>query len=297
MARHFAARSIITMVAISCAISLAAQARFTARSDVAVLHVAVTDRGGHYVPHLDREAFTVFEDGVPQPITLFSGDDAPATVGLLIDNSTSMYALRTEVASAAAAFVDTSHPADDLFALTFNEHVQPVVLQDLADTSAATALRMALERAITARGRTALYDAVERAVADLTAATHPRTAVVIVSDGGDNASRHSLDEVRASLAASNTIVYAVALSNPADREGNAGLLKRLAQTSGGLCFTPGDAHRIVDAMVSIARDIRATYTLAYAVPAGPPGVRHVRVTVRRDAMTLHARTRLEYVAR
>lgn len=76
MIRPFATQpGVIMIVALSCAIGLDAQARFTARSDVAVLHVAVTDASGRYVPALDRQAFTVFEDGVPQPITVFTGDD------------------------------------------------------------------------------------------------------------------------------------------------------------------------------------------------------------------------------
>jgi Ca-activated chloride channel family protein len=249
------------------------------------------------VPGLGRDAFSVRADGVAQPITLFSGDDTPATVGLLIDNSTSMYSLRMQVISAVTAFVETSHPADDLFALTFNEQVRTVRPSPLPDLDTATALRLALQHAITARGRTAWHDAVVRGVQEVETAGQPRTALVVVSDGGDNASQHSLDDVREALATSNTVVYAVALPNPVDREATAGALQRVTQVSGGLCFTPRTAARIQDAMVAIARDIRGMYTLAYAVPAGGPGVRHVQVTVRHDGADLHARTRREYRAR
>ncbi len=298
MVRSWTARLALTVVAaIGFAIAAAAQAHFSARSDLAVLHVAVTDDRGHQIAGLTREAFAVIEDGAPQPITVFSGDDAPATVGLLIDDSTSMSGLRTQVTTAVAAFVDTSHPADDQFALTFNEQVLPVLPPHLPYTNDATVLRVALEHAITARGRTALHDAVLRGIADLEVAAGLRTALVIVSDGGDNASRHSLRDVYDALAASNTVVYAVALPNQVDADANAGLLKHLAQVSGGVCFTPRDASQIVAAMVAIARNIRSTYTLAYPVPAGPPGIRHVRVNVHRDTTTLHARTRREYLAR
>lgn len=298
MVRSWTARLALTVVAaIGFAIAAAAQAHFSARSDLAVLHVAVTDDRGHEVSGLTREAFAVIEDGVPQPITVFSGDDTPATIGLLIDDSTSMFGLRTQVTAAVAAFVDTSHPEDEQFALTFNEHVVPVLPPDLPYTNNATVLRLALQHAIAARGRTALHDAVLRGIEELEAAARPRTALVIVSDGGDNASQHSLNEVHAALAASNTVVYTVALPNQAEADANPGLLKRLANTSGGLCFTPRDASQIVAAMVAIARNIRSTYTLAYPVPAGPPGVRHVRVNVRRDATPLHARTRRDYLAR
>jgi len=142
-----------------------------------------------------------------------------------------------------------------------------------------------------------LHDAVVRGVDELERAAHPRTALVIVSDGGDNASQHSVNDADAALARANAVVYAIALRNPGDRDANPGLLKRLSGTSGGLCFAPHDPQGIVPAMMAIARDIRSTYTLAYAVPAGSPGMRHVRVTVRREGQRLHARTRLEYLAR
>jgi VWFA-related protein len=285
------------VIAIGIAIGAGAQARFTVRSELAILHVAVTDDRGRTVAGLPREAFTVTEDGVTQPITVFSGDDSPATVGLLIDDSTSMVGLRALVTSAAAAFVETSHPADALFALTFNEQVYSVLPSGVPYTNSSAVLHVALQHAITARGRTALYDAVVRGIDEVEQATNPRTALVVVSDGGDNASQHSLADILEALAASNTVVYAVALANPVDPDANVGLLKRLARLSGGLCMTPRDPAQIPDAMVAIARAIRSTYTLAYAVPAGAAGVRHVRVNVRRDGTTLHARTRREYLVR
>ena len=113
---------------------------------------------------------------------------------------------------------------------------------------------------------------------------------MIVSDGGDNASVHTLAEMRAALWDSNAAVYAVALTDSADLDADPGLLKRLAQASGGLYFTPRNSARIAETLTAIARDIRSVYTIGYAVPAGPPGLRQVRVSVRGADGPLKART-------
>src|SRR5215831_17877115 len=94
---------------------------FKARSDLVLLHVTVTDRRGRYVNALAAESFHVFDNGVQRPLSFFLPEDAPATVGLLIDNSQSMQPNTPQVVAAAAAFVRTSHPRDEVFALTFND--------------------------------------------------------------------------------------------------------------------------------------------------------------------------------
>ena len=97
---------------------------FKAESELVVLHVSVRDRGGRYITGLDRDAFTVIDDGKPQTLEMFSADDVPASVGLLIDNSNSMRPNRERVIASAVEFVKHSHPKDEIFVLTFNEHVR-----------------------------------------------------------------------------------------------------------------------------------------------------------------------------
>ena len=97
---------------------------FKAHSELVVLHVSVRDRGGRYITGLDRDAFTVIDDGKPQTLSMFSADDVPASVGLLIDNSNSMRPNRERVIGSAVEFVKHSHPKDEIFVLTFNEHVR-----------------------------------------------------------------------------------------------------------------------------------------------------------------------------
>ena len=154
-----------------------------------VLQVTVQERNGAYVEGLGQDAFSVIEDGQPQTVRLFSDADTPVTVGLLVDSSSSMHASRSLVIAGAVAFADTSHPRDELFALAFNEGVRPALDPSAPFTRDRVVLRDALERTVTARGRTALYDAIAVGVDYLAHGTREREALLVLSDGGDNASR------------------------------------------------------------------------------------------------------------
>src|SRR5512138_2607527 len=111
-------------------VALAAQipqerATFSSRSDLVVVHVSVLDRHAGFVGDLPRDAFEVREDGRPQPISFFEHEDNPVSVGLVIDNSGRMAPRRDAVVAAGMAFAASSHPADEMFALNFNERVWP----------------------------------------------------------------------------------------------------------------------------------------------------------------------------
>ena len=98
---------------------------FKAESELVVLHVSVRDGNGRYITGLDRDAFTLIDDGKPQTLEMFSGDEVPASVGFLIDNSNSMRPNRERVIASAVEFAKHSHPKDEVFVMTFNEQVRP----------------------------------------------------------------------------------------------------------------------------------------------------------------------------
>ena len=134
--------------------------RFSTGTDLVVLHVTVKDRQGQYVTGLTKEAFTVIESTQPQPISVFTSEDAPVTAGLILDNSGSMQPNRDRVIAAATAFAESSHPQDQMFALAFDEEVRPALPPSAPFTSDIPTLRDALIRTLSTRGRTALYDAI-----------------------------------------------------------------------------------------------------------------------------------------
>jgi VWFA-related protein len=215
------------------------------------------------VTGLPRHAFAVLENDEPQTVSFFTSADAPVTVGLIVDNSGSMYANRDRVIAAARAFAESSNPEDEIFVLAFNDEVRAALPVSAPFTSEIAPLREALTRTLRARGRTALYDAIAAGLAYVAKGRHERSALIVVSDGGDNASRATFAEVIAMAQVSNALIHTVALVDPADRGGNIDVLKRIAEASGGEAFAPRSARRIADVLRQIARDIRHTYTLGY----------------------------------
>lgn len=276
----------------------AQEARFSTTAELVVLHVNVRDRDGGFISDLPPQSFSVLEDLKPQQVTLFVDDDAPVTVGLVIDNSTSMRENRALVIAAAEEFAKAGHARDEVFALAFNEYVAAVLPETSPFTSDATVLGDALTSAISARGTTAFFDAVIAGLAYAERGTHPRKVLVVISDGGDNASEATFDTVVARAQASNATIYTVVLADPLDPTSNPGRMARLARVSGGETFRPRSAADISRVLQTIARDIRHTYTLGYTPAAAPDGTfRSVRVLVtppdRRRAIV---RTREGYLA-
>jgi Ca-activated chloride channel homolog len=257
------------------------QPTFSANSDLVVLHVTVRDRKGAYVEGLAQDAFNVIEDGRAQTVSLFTDTDTPATVGLLIDSSGSMYQYRGLTIAGATAFAEASHPEDEIFALAFNEHVLAVLPAGAPFTRDGAVLRNALEYSIASRGRTALYDAITDGVDYLSRGRRERKVLVLFSDGGDNASRITRDEAVHKAQASNAVIYTIALIEPGSRDANPRLLKELSQASGGESLRPEDSDEIVAVLGQIARDIRHTYTIGYTSTntARDGAFRSVRVVV------------------
>ena len=171
---------------------------FSTQSDLVVVHATVEDRRGAAVAGLQRENFLLYEDNRPQQIDFFSSTDAPATIGLLIDNSTSMMSKRERVITAATKFAELSNPADEVFVLAFNEHVNEAWGPRLLGESDLEELRATLGRKIAARGQTALYDAISTGLGLSSAGRHARQVLVVVSDGRDTASTRSLEQSSAS---------------------------------------------------------------------------------------------------
>jgi Ca-activated chloride channel homolog len=272
---------------------------FSTESDLVVVHATIKDGGGAYVTGLTPDAFAILEDGRPQNAQLFSGEDAPVTVGLLIDSSGSMQANRDRVIAAATAFAEASHPNDELFALAFNDSVSAALPPTGPFTQDVAVLQRALTNTIRAYGRTALFDGITAGLDYLGRGRHERRVLVIVSDGGDNASHATFQEVVTKTQASNAVIYTVALVDPVERDANPGLLRRIAQATGGETFTPRNADDVFDVLQHIARDIRHTYTLGYVSTndARDGAFRQIRVIVQSpDRRRLVVRTRTGYLA-
>lgn len=276
-----------------------AHPQFSVKSELVMLNVTVKDKGHRYLDALQQDAFTIFENGRSQPVRFFMNEDAPVTIGLVIDNSGSMQPNRGLVVAAATAFVQTSNPQDDVFALAFNEEVRAALNTESPFTNDPAVLREALQRAVNTRGRTALYDAIARGLEYVEQGSHDRKVLVVVSDGSDNASTARFEDVLKQIQASNVVVYAVSLIDPVEIDPKPKHLRELAEVSGGESFRPDSVKQVNDVLQRISQEIRHTYVIAYE-PSEVPGVsgpRHIRVAVRApNNQKVVVRTRAAYLA-
>jgi Ca-activated chloride channel family protein len=266
-------------------------------SELVVLPVVVTDKQNRYVSDLAREHFVVFDNGRKVSVEFFTNEDAPATIGLIVDASGSMKKKLGEVLTGALAFAKTSNPQDELFALRFNDDVRSAVAGRrflLADDL------VALEQAIgsmRAEGRTSLYDALIAGMDQLREGSRARKALVVISDGGDNASQATLEQVLARARDSNAAIYTVGIFDADDMEKNPGVLRSLARLTGGERFLPRSPGELVQACLQIAHEIRSGYTLGYAPPDRDGVFHRIRVEVApADPRRLKVRTRPGYFA-
>jgi VWFA-related protein len=271
--------------------------RFVASSsDLVVVPVVVTDRQDRFVAGLPQNRFAVFDNGRPQPVSLFTAEDTPVTIGLVVDDSFSMTSKVSEVMAASLAFSRSSNPADELFAVAFNDSVHDVVGGAMLSAADVPALERALAE-LTPQGETALYDGMVAALGRLERGTRPRKVLVLISDGGDNASRATLKDVLALARASAVTIYTVGLFDEEDRDRNPGVLKSLAQTTGGERFLPQSPALLRDACEHIAREIRSGYTIGYVPPDRDGGYHRIRVDVQApDRGRVIVRTRPGYLA-
>jgi VWFA-related protein len=233
-----------------------------ANVDLVVLHATAQDRKNVLVSGLDKDNFQVYEDGVLQPIKYFSHEDIPVTVGLVVDNSGSMRPKRHDVIAAALAFAHSSNPQDQMFVVNFNEKASFGLPGNIAFTDQVAQLQVALSR-LAANGETALYDAIAVALEHLKKGDRDKKVLIVVSDGGDNASKHKLTEIMALAGQPNAIIYTIGIFDDQDADRNPGVLKRLAKETGGEAFLPESLADVTPSCERIARDIRNQYTIAY----------------------------------
>jgi Ca-activated chloride channel homolog len=230
--------------------------------DLAVFNVTVLDSDHRPVPGLTAESFHIYEDGREQQIKIFQAEDTPATLGLVIDNSGSMANKRRDVVTAALAFINASQHDDEMFVVDFNRKPWLGLPASMPFTNDLTQLRATLLETRT-EGTTALYDALDLALNHLKEGSHQRKALVLLSDGGDNASLMKLEEVLREAQQSSATIYCIGIYDPFAKDKNPGVLKRIAKVTGGESYFPSNPADLPDIWRRIAGSIRAQYTVGY----------------------------------
>jgi len=230
--------------------------------DLAVFNITVLGDDGRPVTGLTGDNFRVYEDGREEKIKLFQPEDTPATVGLLIDNSGSMRNKQNDVVAAATAFVEASHPDDEMFVVNFNRLPWFALRPGLAFTGDRAEIKTALNHT-RMEGTTALYDAIELALKHLKEGGRQRKALVILSDGGDNASHIKLDDALKMAEQSSATIYCIGIYDPVQKDRNPTVLKRIAKVTGGQSYFPSTLEDLRTVWPRIAGAIRGQYTIGY----------------------------------
>jgi VWFA-related protein len=272
------------------------------RSDtrLVVCPTTVVDRSGHLVMDLPQKAFTVYENGVQQPIKSFKREDVPVSMGLIIDNSGSMRDKRARVEAAATALAKDSNPQDEVFVVNFNDEAFLDNPHGKDFTSDIKEIEEALTR-IDSRGGTAMRDAIRMSIDHLKEKAHrDKRVLVVVTDGNDNSSVITLENLVKASQQSEVLIYGIGLlSDEERREAKRAerALTDLAVATGGLAFFPKDVSEVERIAHEVARDIRSQYTIVYTPtnPAMDGSYRQIKIAVNAPGR-LTARTRSGYYA-
>jgi Ca-activated chloride channel family protein len=236
-------------------------------TDLITFTVTVTDIYGRFVSGLGKNAFSIFDDKEQQNISFFSDDDAPVSVGVLFDVSGSMSGDKVRRArDALAHFIQTSHDRDEYFLIGFNSRAQ-LLLDRTRDGNAVLDKLMFVQT----RNNTALYDACYLGVERVQRGTHPKRALLLISDGQDNNSRYTFSELRRVLKESDVVLYAIGILGGSDMGSSLGMegqsvLDELAAVSGGKAFYPRSAAEMDDIFEQIALELRHQYSIGYRPP-------------------------------
>lgn len=279
-------------------VSDAASQEFTLRSDtnLVLLDVAVLGPEGKPVAGMSRDKFQIWEDGKPQQLKFFSVAEAPVSMGFVLDLSGSMARKLKDVSRAVHALLEVSNPEDEFFIAGFNDTAWLGLPAGVPFTTNVTAVHNAMQ-SFRPAGRTSLYDGLVLAFQHVQRSHFERRVLVLISDGHDTASSAPFSEVLEYARSTPVTVYSVALTADDEMEARLGILKKISNVTGGRFFRPETPEEMQQDCVTIARDVRARYSLAYTPPADSRGtVRKIQVKIKRDKdePKRSVRTRTEY---
>lgn len=241
--------------------------RFRSDTTLVLIPVTVTDPLNRFVLGLRKQDFHLFEDGVEQNIVQLSNEDAPLSVGLVFDRSGSMGDKLVISRKAAFRFLATMNAQDEAFLVEFSDRAE-LAKGFTRDTEA-------IEDKLTAAqpgGLTAMLDAAQMALAEMKKAQNPRKAILMISDGGDNNSRYTAQEVEALVRQADVEIYAMGVfESPLGIPGLTSeeisgprLLSELARQTGGRAFSVSDPLNLPNVAVRIGIELRNQYVLAYS---------------------------------
>jgi Ca-activated chloride channel family protein len=232
---------------------------------LALVNVTVTDPLNRLVTGLEKENFRVYEDGTEQEIVTLSSEDVPVSIGLVFDMSGSMSDKVDKARQAAVQFMRTANPLDQFFLVSFNDRAE--LTSGFTNSVEELQTRMMFTAS---RGRTALLDAVYLGLSQMRGAHNAKRALLIISDGGDNHSRYSENDVKNFLKEADCQLYAIGIYDPigirsrtSEELNGPSLLSEMTEMTGGRVFPVANIGELPDIAAKIGMELRNQYVLGY----------------------------------
>jgi len=230
--------------------------------DLVLVPVTITDPMNRLVTGLEKENFQLFEGSSAQEIRSFSSEDAPVSLGVIFDSSGSMSSKMDRAKEAVVEFFKTANPQDEFFMITFSD--EPEEVTDF--TSSVDEIQNKLVFAVP-RHRTALLDAIYMGLSKMRQAKYPKKALLIISDGGDNHSRYTENEIKAMVKEADVMIYAIGIydryASAMEERLGPQLLSDITELTGGRAFTIDNPNDLGDVATKIGVELRNQYVLGY----------------------------------
>src|ERR1700732_3081038 len=233
--------------------------------DLALVNVTVTDPYNRLVTGLDTDNFRVFEDNVEQELVTFSSEDVPISIGVIFDFSGSMANKISKAREAAIQFFKTANPQDEFFLVSFNERAE--LTSSFTNSIEDLQSRMMMT---VPKGRTALLDAIYLGLSQMRGARNAKRALLILSDGGDNHSRYSENDIKGLVEEADTQLYAIGIFDPLgyrnrtpEELNGPSLLSEITDLTGGRVFAVENLNELPDIATKIGMELRNQYVLGY----------------------------------
>jgi Ca-activated chloride channel homolog len=266
-------------------------------TQLVLVPVSVNDKLNRPVSGLEKEHFRLFEDSVEQPIVQFAMDDEPVAVGLIFDTSGSMEHKLPVSRRAAAEFFRVANPEDEFFLVEFGDG--PRLRVPLTGDAGRIESQLAFS---IARGSTALLDAIYMGLHEIKKSKKNKKALLIISDGGDNHSRYSMNEVQNLVRESDVLIYSIGVFGgfgTPEEAGGPGMLSHISEQTGGRMFE-ANVMEMPDIARKIGIELRNRYILGYSPQAQQRDGKYHRILVKlvppRGLPPLRAHWRMGYNA-
>lgn len=246
-------------------------------TSLVLVPVVVMDRFDQFITGLRKDDFELFDNRVRQDIRSFTSGDVPVSAILLLDTSGSMARKLAMASMAVREFLMASNPEDEFSLIQFND--EPRLLVPFTEDHGKIAKWLPF---FEPHGWTALLDSIDLALNEMRYARYARKALFIISDGGDNRSRHTATEVLRRVTEADVQIYSIGIFSPfeSDEQSGATLLRAMARVTGGRLFKVDDPNVLPETAKTVGAALRNQYVLGYSPPADTSDGKYHRIEVK-----------------